>query len=132
MPVRREIDKSRRLITQIAEGNVTFSEIQENRKSMLKDPDFDPSFDMLWDGRMATSVNLSGAQVRVLAESRLLHNTSRVAFVTPESTVFGVARMFETYYSMIDNPARTCVFRDLAQALEWLQQPRLDAPQDRQ
>jgi len=90
---------------------------------MFADPDFDPSFDMLWDARMATAIDLSSNQVVFFAQNPMLHKGSRLAFVAPESHVFGVLRMFEIYYSMIANPARTHVFREMSDAVDWLNQP---------
>lgn len=124
MPVRCKISKSRRLITQIGEGVVTIAEIQRNREALLKHPDFDPSFDMLWDATKAASIEASGKQMAALAQGRVLLQTSRVAFVAPQSEVFGMARMFEIYNSMREDPAQTRVFRDISEALEWLNRPR--------
>lgn len=90
---------------------------------MFSDRDFDPSFDMLWDARLATAIDLSSNQVVYFAQNPMLHQASRVAFVAAESHVFGVLRMFEIYYSMIASPAQTHVFRNLPDALEWLNQP---------
>jgi len=123
MPLKVEIDRSRRLIIKTAEGEVSFSDVQQSCEQMFADPDFDPSFDMLWDARMATAIDLSSNQVVFFAQNPMLHKGSRLAFVAPESHVFGVLRMFEIYYSMIANPARTYVFRKMSDAVDWLNQP---------
>lgn len=134
MPLKVEIEKSRHLIVKTAEGHVSFSDVQQSCERMFRDPDFDPSFNMLWDARLATSLDLSSNQVVRIAQNPMLLTNSRVAFVAPEYHVYGVLRMFETYYSMIAQPAQTHVFRDLPEALEWLHEPspaeRMGASQD--
>lgn len=124
MPITLQIDKSRCLIIHTVEGEFTLADVEQNRTSMLNDPDFDPSFDLLWDATMGTSTNLTSDQLVHLARSRVMDKTSRIAFVAPQTLVFGMARMFETYYSMVDNPAETRVFKNRTEALEWLSEPR--------
>lgn len=126
MPLRVEVNKSRHLIIKTAVGDVSFTDVQQSCEQMFSDPDFDPSFDMLWDARLATSIDLSSNQVIHFAQNPMLHQDSRVAFVASESHVFGVLRMFEIYYSMIASPAQTHVFRNVNEALKWLGQPSLE------
>jgi len=120
MPVKREIDKSSRLITLSFAGEISFRDIQQGRESMLNDPDFDPSFDLLWDATLMTSIHLSGNQAFLLAQLRVMSKTSRVVFVGPWRPVYGVVEAFETYCSMVDDPGHTQAFRDRKEALEWL------------
>jgi len=124
MPVRHEIDKSGRLIVHTAEGDVSFSEIKQDRENMRRDPGFDPSFNMLWDATAVTKMQLSSDELVFFAQNRILSKASRVAFVAPEAHVFGVLRMFEIHYSLIDDSAQSQVFRKRAEALEWLNRKR--------
>ncbi len=123
MPVEYKIDLQKKLITQTVWGETSFSDLQNNREKMRKDPDFDPSFSLLWDGTKVVSLAISSDEIRTLSQNQVYLHTSRVAFVAPQNLVFGLARMFEAYYSMHDNPARTRVFRHRADALEWLEAP---------
>lgn len=122
MPVSREIDKSRRLITLSFAGEISFRDIQQSRESMLNDPEFDSSFDLLWDATLITSINLSINQAFLLAQLRVMSKTSRVVFVAPWRPVYGVVETFETYSSMVDDPPQTRAFRDRHEAIQWLNQ----------
>jgi hypothetical protein len=46
--------------------------------------------------------------------------TSKRAFIVPNTTVFGVIRMWEIDTELSDNPSKIRVFYDLPSALEWL------------
>ena len=122
MPVTHEIVKSKRLIVVTVDGEFSFAEIRQNRDKMLNNPDFDQSFNMLWDTTRATKTTLSSEEIRQLAQSRVMGKSSRVAFVAPLEAVFGMLRMYEIYYSFFENPAQTRSFKDRSEALEWLNQ----------
>jgi hypothetical protein len=67
MTVRHSIDKQRRLVVSTAEGLVTFDDVRGHQDRMLADPDFDASFDQLFDATSATKVDLSADEIRTLA-----------------------------------------------------------------
>lgn len=121
MPARFEIDKQKRLVRSVAWGEVTIDDLRNHQRSLLAHPDFNPDFDQLYNLEGVTSAELTGDQIRSLALLGVFSSSSRRAIVAPAPSVFGMARMFETYYSMIDNPASVEVFRDESSALQWLQ-----------
>lgn len=121
MPARFEIDKQKRLVRSVAWGEVTFADFLHHQKTLSAHPDFNPRFDQLVNLADVMSIDMTGDQTRSLTLSRVLSNTSRSAIVAPAPSVFGMARMYETYYSMLDNPANLRVFRDESSALEWLE-----------
>lgn len=114
------IDKSRRLVISTASDCVTFAELQSHQDELLRDPDFKPEFNQLFDGTRATSLAVSIEQARALAKRAVFSSTSRRAFVAPSPAMFGMARVFESYHGMSDVPSHICVFYDLSEARKWL------------
>ncbi len=77
MKVRSSIDKQRRLITTTVEGSVIFDDLKGHQDRLFADPDFDVSFDQLIDTTAAAKIDVSAAEVRVLAERRVPRVASR-------------------------------------------------------
>jgi hypothetical protein len=101
-----------------ASGTVSFAELLEHvRAERLKIP----GVRTLFDATGATTT-LTSDEVKQLA-----HNTSVMfepgklgptAFVATDSTLFGMARMYEAFTSELMRPFQ--VFRDVSAALTWL------------
>ena len=60
MPVSLSIDTEQRLTLTTAEGVVTDAEFIEARQQVLAHPDFDPSFDRIWDFHRVTESQVTG------------------------------------------------------------------------
>ena len=120
MPCRYVIDTQRRLILSKGWGRVTFAEIKALQEQMLNDPAFDPQFDQLSDGTSVTAMELSIYEIRLIANRKVLSDTSRRAFVAPNPAVFGVGRMMEAFNTMSDTSSLSGVFHDLRSALKFL------------
>lgn len=117
MPVRYIIDKERRLVLTTGEGAVTVQETLTHRDQLLRDPDFDPSFNQLNDYTKVTDVLFSVHEQSPLARLDEFSPTSRRAIVVSTPAHYGMARQFQVYQegrSMIQ------VFCDRAAALQWL------------
>jgi hypothetical protein len=74
----------------------------------------------LSEGFQGDLSRLSAEQARVLARRMIFSFTSKRAFIVPNTTVFGVIRMWEIDTELSDNPSKIRVFYDLPSALEWL------------
>ena len=122
MPAKFEIDKPGRLVRSSAWGKLTLADLRDHREALLGHPDFNPDYDQLIDFSEVTFVELTGAQIHSATLDTVFSSKSRRALIAPAPTVFGLARMYETYYSMLDNPANLRVFRDKSSALKWLEE----------
>ncbi len=121
MPVQFEIDQRKRLVISTASGEVTFNDVRKHQDALLAHPDFNPEFDQVFHFTDTASLKVSSsAEVREIATRQVFAETSRRALVAPTDFIFGISRMYETYYSMLKNPAQTRVFDNLKTALEWL------------
>ena len=124
MPLIYVIDKQRRLVTSIASGVVTYSDIAAHQSRLKNDPDFDPTFDQLVDGTGATRIELTAEEIRTVARQRLFAASSRQAFATSSEFAYGLARMFEIYRDASGAGRAVRVFSGLDAAQEWLEPVR--------
>ena len=103
----------------IAHGPLTLDEIKESAATMWRLVD-GPDVRILWDLRDA-HFDLAATEVRDLAEfvKRFAPSSAlRTAFVVSRDLAFGLVRMFEVFRER--EGARTSVFRDKQQAVDWL------------
>ena len=119
MPAYFKIDKERRLVMSTAAGVLTLADALTHQESLLKDPDFDPSFCQLIDFTHVTNVELEAEGVRRLAQRSIFSPDSRRAILVASDLVFGFSRMFEIYRETAGEKG-IHVFRNLDDALEWV------------
>ena len=120
MPYNYVIHKEQCVVVSTGSGRVTFAEVEERINEGLTDPDFDPSFNEIVDLRAVTTVEMSGSEVRTLANRKVFSSNSKIALVVSSPAVFGMGRLFETYSEMSKVSSQVRVFHDLPSALEWL------------
>jgi hypothetical protein len=119
MPVSYAIDKQKRLVVTCAWGTCTAEDALEFRRQILKDPNFDPSFDQLADFSAVTTIDITPAEVRMLAGGNIFSPYSRRAIVVQGQLAFGLARIFETLRGLRgDHHVR--VFHTRDEALAWI------------
>jgi len=118
VPATYRIDRERRIILSTASGVLTDHDIREHQQQLRSDPDFDASFDQLWDHRDVTDFQITTATLRDLATARSFKPGSRRAVVTPSDLGFGLARMFQTLHE--EAPEDLRVFRTIEEARSWL------------
>ncbi len=116
MSVRYEIDKEHRLILTVGEASVTASEIKSHQERLLRDPDFDASFNQLIDVTTATGLDMSTDEAREVAVRPIVSPMSRRAFVASRPPIYGLGRLMEMYHEH----AEVQVFYDRDEALRWL------------
>jgi hypothetical protein len=119
VPAFYKIDKERRLVMTTASGVVGLADGLAHQNKLRNDPDFDPRFSQLMDFTHATRVDLTGEDVRNLAEATIFSPASRRAILAPNDSVYGLARMFEILREMAGERGIR-VFRNLDEALEWV------------
>lgn len=125
MPLNYVIDKSCRLVTSTASGVLTYADIAAHQVMLRGDPDFDPTFDQLFDGTAVTKIELTAAEIQTVARQRLFVAGSRQAFATSNEFAYGMARMFEIYRETSGTGRLVQVFSGLAAAREWLKPIRV-------
>jgi hypothetical protein len=86
---------------------------------LSKDPDFDPSLSQISDFTHVTRIELSGDEIRRLAQRTIFSAHSRRAFITPNETMFGIGRMFEILRAL-EGDKGIRIFRTLEAALDWV------------
>jgi hypothetical protein len=119
MPVSYAIDKQKRLVVTRAWGACTAADALEFRRRILQDDDFDPGFDQLADFTAATTIDVTPADVRMLAGANIFSPDSRRAIVVEGQLAFGLARIFETLRGLRgDRHVR--VFHTRDEALSWI------------
>jgi hypothetical protein len=122
MPFHSVIDSRRHLVVTTATGDLTGEEGLACCLQLKEQADFDPAFNQLLDFTQATRFDATSGQLRAIAAQPLFARTSRRAIVAKNPTIFGLARMFESYRSISDIGERVMVFREVSEALEWLDQ----------
>ena len=120
MPFKSVIDPSRHLVVTTATGDLTGDEGLACCLQLKARADFDPAFNQLLDFTQATRFEATSAQLRSIAAQPLFSFTSRRAIVAPNPTIFGLARMFEAYRSVSHLGEHIMVFREMREALAWL------------
>src|SRR5215475_13165940 len=120
MPFSYIVHKECRLVVSTGADRVTFNEIKARQDQTKTDPDFNPEFNQIVDLRAVTSFDMISDQARALARRKIFSSGSRRAFVAASPAIFGVARMWEIFTELSDNPSEVRVFYDLLSALKWL------------
>jgi hypothetical protein len=117
VPLTYVIDKEHRLILTIGEGSVTASEIKNHQDRLLRDPNFDATFDQIIDVTTATRFDMTADEAKQRALRPLLSAKSKRAFVAVKPDIYGLGRLMQIYHEQL---ADARVFSDRDSALKWL------------
>jgi hypothetical protein len=120
MPLSYAVYREHCLVIITGSGRVTWDEIKERQDQIKSDPDFNPEFNEIVDLRAVTAIDMSSEHAQVLARRMLFSFASKRAFVAADPVVFGVARTWENFTHISDNPSQIRLFNDLPSALKWL------------
>jgi hypothetical protein len=121
MPASYVIDTERRRVISRAWGVLSEEELIAHYRAIAADLSFDPTFSQIADLREVTGFALSSSAVRREASMRVFDRTARRALVATSDIAFGLSRMYAS--EAYDVSPSTEVFRDMADAEEWLNQP---------
>ena len=128
MPFHSVIDASRRLVITTATGELSGEEGLACCLGLKERVDFDPAFNQLLDFTPATRFDATPDQLQTIAAQPLFSPASRRAIVATNPTIFGLSRMFESYRSICDVGEQVMVFREMRDALAWLDEaPKPDS-----
>jgi len=121
MPIVSEVIKSRRLVISRANGQLCVDDLEARQQDLKKNPDFDPSFNHLFDMRGVIRIeDVSAHVVKRIAQVRIFSPLSRRAIVAPDDLAFGLSRMYEVFSRSLDS--NLAVFRNVKDAMEWLEE----------
>lgn len=122
MPIKLELFSNQDLTFFTADGEISFSEASEIISSYYKGIDPRPTKNIIWDLRNASVASLSPYQITCLADLSAkyseLRDGGKTAIVASHDINFGIARVFEA--ETMDVPREFVVFRDMDQALRWI------------
>jgi hypothetical protein len=113
------IDRERRLVGIRFWGPVTRADFDRVRIALLRDPAFDPSFNVIADLRGADMREISLADVESVAGQSLLQSTARRAILADRSDQLGLARLYSTLRGIAGQES-TRVFWEVQEAASWL------------
>lgn len=122
MPISYRIDQARHLVLTTATGILADNDVLDLKRRLVADPAFRPDMRQLSDVRGITALQVTAAGVRGMVAldsanaSRL--EGHRLAIVTGEDVVFGMARMYQSMTEQ--NLPGVGVFRDYDAAAAWL------------
>ena len=117
MPVEYVIHRELRLVVTTGRGRVTAEELVEHRERLLKDSDFDPTFNQFSDFSELERTNLQPNDVRAFAREQVFAPVSRRALLVRRPHQFGVTRQYQAYH---EDRSNVQVFYDRQEALDWL------------
>jgi hypothetical protein len=121
MPSIVSVDEAPRLIRISLTGTVVDADLIHLSKVVRSEPAFAAGWPVLYDCSAITENRITAELVRSLgAGARSDRNT--VAFVAPNPTAYGLARMYQIVSDA--GPDRVQVFVSVEQAMAWLQRGR--------
>ena len=117
MPSAVSVDESGKFIRISLSGPIGDSDLVELSKTVRGLPALGSGIPVLYDCSAVSKIQVSAELIRSLGKAaRADHNP--VAFVAPNTTAFGLARMYQIVSDTGTDRVR--VFSDMDQALAWL------------
>ncbi len=119
MPLTYRIDKSLKTVFSKGEGVVTSRELIDFQWALLRDPNFEPSFNHLLDGTAITEFDLPADDFLSVASRDPFGTRSRRAYVISDGLIgHGMFRMGQSLRDA--EPGDSELFHDIAEARKWL------------
>jgi hypothetical protein len=119
MPATYQIDQTNRVVLSVASGRFTADDAWNQIQQLQADPGFSPEYRQLLDFRTVSSVVLTPAEIKHLAEVPLFAPSAKRAFVSPTPLLYGLARMYAAQRE-IQGDTGIGVFHTLDEAMVWL------------
>lgn len=119
MSVSTHIDAARKMITSIAIGILTDRDLLEARRQMLAHPEFQPSFDRIWDCSEVTEVDIDNSVLAPLVSTSLLEDSIFRAIVC--RTAAPMAHVLDFIAQARRNHRPIAVFPTRADAERWIE-----------
>ena len=116
------IDEGQRAVFSHASGVLAFADVCDHMDRLVADARFQPDMRQIIDFSDITKVELTGDQIRELANRKVFGTGSSRAFVAPNDAVYGLARMFQAHRES-NSETGIAVFRGMADAVSWIGLP---------
>ena len=121
MTIFSEVLKSKRIVITRVQGPLSVEDLEAKQLELKNNPDFDPSFNHLFDMSGVTRMeDVSAAVVKRIAQIRIFSPDSRRAVVAPDDLTYGYSRMYEVFSKA--NDSNLAVVRNEEQAMDWLEE----------
>jgi hypothetical protein len=119
------VDRGRRLGIARVSGGVDTEELLQIIRALLEDPDWEPGFNILWDGCRITDLVVDEREMQTVASDALSRSDrlgeGKTAIVVTRDRSRELAHMFT---ALARHPGRDRrVFTSAREALEWLAVP---------
>ena len=122
MPIKYEIIEEQKLILATGSGIVTADDVISHLDSLAAENKYIAPMKKLVDYRTIESIIISRDEAEVIAQRKkeLTNGFSgeKCAFISPRDLTFGTARVHQALVDSAD--INTAVFRNIEEALEWL------------
>jgi len=127
MPITSQVDKTKELIIYTLTEELTLGEIQSTIKSFWEAHEL--MLNALWDARSAKLTNLKSSDMETVAAivGQYAHRfeerkAGKTAVVASSDLQYGLSRILGTFYEIEDFPTQLKIFREMEEALGWLDQ----------
>jgi hypothetical protein len=119
MPSDFYIDVPQRVVFSSATGVVVSGDVLDHMERLRSDPNFIPEFNQILDLRAVTKFQIPSEDIRGFAKRNVFAPTSKRSFLVASESLFGVARMFDTYRKM-EGEQGIKIVSDMDQARSWV------------
>lgn len=124
MSVEFKIDSKQKLIIGIASGQLTHKDLLNIVDELVRHPDYDPTFNEIWDLRKVSELKTFFGETRQRVENekalRKLKKLNRDALVVANQTHYGIARQYALLAQSI--PLDVEIFFDFKEAMKWVRE----------
>ena len=130
MPVTLSIDKDRRLVITTGQGVVTDEDFIEARRRLTADPEFDPSYDRIWDFHDVTESLVTEETIGKLVAASPNADRPICRAVVLSKRPRATKSILHFISCTRQSNRRIAAFPDLASAEKWVTTTRADLPPD--
>ena len=127
MPITSQVDKTKNLVIYTLTGELTLDDIQSAIKSFWEAHEL--TLNALWDARRAKLTNLESSDMESITAfiGQYTHRFEerkggKSAVVASSDLQYGLSRILGTLYEIKDFPTKLQTFRQMDEAMEWLDQ----------
>jgi hypothetical protein len=120
MALQVNIDKTRRLITASATGEISDADLEAMQSSFEANPEFSPTYSRICDLSGATAVTVTESFLNRWAEDPMMERTARHAFVCTDPAV--MSHVLEFVRQSRKHARDVSMFPTFDQAANWVKQ----------
>jgi len=127
MPITSQVDQTKNLVIYTLTGDLTLDDIQSTIKSFWEAHEL--TLNALWDARRAKLTNLESSDMESITAfiGQYTHRFEerkggKSAVVASSDLQYGLSRILGTLYEIKDFPTKLQTFRQMDEAMEWLDQ----------